>query len=102
MGKDPTRLTFAQQRRALRRAEVAPGHAEVSRRMRQALARAGLTQAEAARLADVGRDVVHKAIQRGSVPRTAEERDAVAKTLSTTSPVLWFGMGEEAAPFAAM
>lgn len=68
----------------------------VGKRMRDALTQAGLTQTEAAKLAGVDRGVVHKAVTRGSIPRDAETRNAVASTLKTTSSWLWFGASETA------
>jgi hypothetical protein len=48
-----------------------------------------LLQAEAASKAGVPRDIVHKACQRGSTPRKAETRDAVARVLDVSATWLW-------------
>jgi hypothetical protein len=48
-------------------------------------------QAEAARMAVVSRDVIHKATLRGSVPRDHGIRDAVARLFDVSEQWLWFG-----------
>ncbi len=64
---------------------------ELAQRFHHAMAAVGLTQVEVAQRAGVARDVVHKAVNRGSVPRKAEVRDAVAKALNVESSWLWRG-----------
>lgn len=64
---------------------------ELAQRMHRALIASGFTQLEAANRAGVPRDVVHKAVQRGSVPRSAETRNAVAKALNVSPSWLWYG-----------
>lgn len=60
-------------------------------RMKNALARSGLTQIEAARLAKVSRDYIHKATQRGSVPMDKAVRDRISKVLKCDNSWLWWG-----------
>jgi hypothetical protein len=67
--------------------------AALAARVREALHRAGLTQSEAARLADVPRDIVHKATGRGSLPRNRSHREAIATALKVAPAWLWFGTG---------
>jgi transcriptional regulator with XRE-family HTH domain len=64
---------------------------ELAQRMHRALIAAGLTQVEAANRAGVPRDIVHKAVNRGSVPRSVDAREAVAKALGVTPEWLWYG-----------
>ncbi|MGE0716339.1 MAG: helix-turn-helix domain-containing protein [Alphaproteobacteria bacterium] len=67
---------------------------ELSQRLHRALIAKGLTQVEAARIAGVSRDVLHKAATRGSTPRSQEEREAVAKALGVSATWLWHGLEE--------
>jgi transcriptional regulator with XRE-family HTH domain len=64
---------------------------DLANRMREALMAAGLTQVEAAKLSGVQRDIIHKAVVRGSMPREARDREAVAKALNVSPAYLWFG-----------
>lgn len=82
---------------------------ELAQRLHRALVRAGLTQVEAANRAQVSRDFVHKAVQRGSVPRSSDVREAIAAALGVSPLWLWYGEGpqpkaqsiEDAAPLPA-
>lgn len=65
---------------------------ELVNRMREALLRLNLTQVEAAKMAGVPRDMMHKAVVRGSMPREQRDRDNIAKTLGVSSAWLWFGV----------
>jgi hypothetical protein len=71
---------------------------ELANRMREALLANNLTQVEAAHVAGVARDLIHKAVVRGSMPREARDRDAIAKALNTPSAWLWFGTGSKEGP----
>ena len=64
-------------------------------RMKNALARSGLTQIEAARLAKVSRDYIHKATQRGSVPNDKAVRDRISKVLKCDNSWLWWGFEDD-------
>lgn len=64
----------------------------VKQRIKIALARAGLTQIECARLSKVPRDYVHKTVSRGSVPNSKAIRNRISKTLKTDDSWLWFGI----------
>ena len=63
--------------------------------MKNALARSGLTQIEAARLAKVSRDYIHKATQRGSVPNDKAVRDRISKVLKCDNSWLWWGFEDD-------
>tara|TARA_B100000579_G_C22022813_1_gene484670 strand:- start:107 stop:472 length:366 start_codon:yes stop_codon:yes gene_type:complete len=67
----------------------------VKDRMRNLIQREGLTQIEAARIANVKRDYIHKAVQRGSVPNNADVRDRISEALNSSSTWLWFGGDNE-------
>lgn len=73
--------------------ELGGDAAGVSKRMREALLRAKLTQAEAAQSAGIDRNVVHKAVVRGSIPREDRVRAAVAQVLGVAYEWLWYGKG---------
>lgn len=75
-----------------------PPNEGVAWRVRSALDAENLGQTEAARLAGVPRDVIHKAAVRGSVPRTREQREAVAGVLKVTPAWLWHGTGGRVPP----
>ena len=64
-------------------------------RMKNALARSGLTQIEAARLSKVSRDYIHKATQRGSVPNDKAVRDRISKVLKCDNSWLWWGFEDD-------
>ena len=64
----------------------------VKSRLKRALALAGLTQSECSRIANVPRDFVHKAVQRGSVPNNKSIRNRISKALKSSDSWLWFGM----------
>ena len=64
----------------------------VKQRIKIALARAGLTQIECARLSKVPRDYIHKSVQRGSVPNSKAIRNRISKTLKADDSWLWFGI----------
>jgi transcriptional regulator with XRE-family HTH domain len=70
---------------------------DLANRMREALMAHGLTQIEAAKRASVARDLIHKAVVRGSMPREARDRDAIAKALLVSTAWLWFGTGTKEA-----
>ncbi len=63
-------------------------------RMKTQLARVGLTQIEASRLAKVSRDYIHKATQRGSMPNDKAVRNRISKVLKCDDSWLWFGLEE--------
>ena len=67
----------------------------VKARIKIALARAGLTQIECSRLANVPKDYVQKAVQRGSVPSQQDIRKRISKTLNADDSYLWFGLESE-------
>jgi hypothetical protein len=81
------------------RASLKPRHGlprpqrDLANRMREALLALNLTQVEAAQLAGVPRDLIHKAVVRGSMPREARDRESIAKALQTDAAYLWFGVG---------
>ena len=64
-------------------------------RMKMQLARVGLTQIEAARLAKVSRDYIHKATQRGSVPNDKAVRNRISKVLKCDDSWLWWGFEDD-------
>tara|TARA_R110000803_G_scaffold177942_2_gene240359 strand:+ start:325 stop:672 length:348 start_codon:yes stop_codon:yes gene_type:complete len=64
----------------------------VKARVKMALARAGLTQIECARIAKIPRDYIHKATQRGSIPSSKDIRNRISKTLNSDDSYLWFGI----------
>lgn len=66
----------------------------VKQRIKTALARAGLTQIECARLSKVPRDYIHKSVQRGSIPNSKDIRNRISKTLTADDSWLWFGIEE--------
>lgn len=71
----------------------------VSHRMQRALAQAGYQQVEAAREAGVPRAAIHKAVQRGSIPRDKATRDKVAQVLGVDASWLWaVGSAEQSEP----
>jgi hypothetical protein len=85
------RPATAPPRKTKRHKELPAAQQEVARRVSMKLKEVGLMQTELARVAGVARDVVHKAVIRGSVPRDQRDRDAVAKILNVSSSWLWFG-----------
>ena len=68
---------------------------DVKTRAKMALSRAGLTQSECSRIANVQRDFIHKAVQRGSIPNSKAIRNRISKALKANDSWLWFGMDEE-------
>jgi|TARA_B110000858_G_C17608520_1_gene383382 hypothetical protein len=66
----------------------------VKSRVKMALAMAGLTQIECARIAKIPRDYIHKATQRGSIPSSKDIRNRISKTLNSDDSYLWFGIEE--------
>jgi ribosome-binding protein aMBF1 (putative translation factor) len=101
MAKEETAMATAQRRpprpadppprKTKRHKELPVAQQEVARRVSMKLKEVGLLQTELARVAGVARDVIHKAVIRGSVPRDQRDRDAVAKMLNVSSSWLWFG-----------
>lgn len=79
--------------------ELSDGKKLLSERMKRALARAQLTQWEVAEKAGVSTDAVHKAVQRGSVPRDAKVRQAIADVLDVDASWLWFAAPAGDDPF---
>ncbi len=68
---------------------------KIKDKMRLLLNKAGLSQIQCAKEAGVTKDLIGKAVTRGSTPRKKLDRDNIAKVLNTTSQSLWFGLPEE-------
>ena len=67
----------------------------IKERMSYLLKREGLTQKEAAEIANVKKDFIHKAFKRGSKPNKADVRDRISEALKSSSEWLWFGGDNE-------